>query len=219
MNLTADIIWRSCGTSVPVAAAWLTPLQLACDKFEINSPLRIAAFLPTLGIESEGLTALIENLNYGAQGLANTWERYSSTGKRGGPPNALAQRLNRNPQAIANNVYANRMGNGDESSGDGWNYRGRGPIQHTGKDNYVACGLAIDLDLISHPELLEQPANGAMAAGWFWSENKLNALADARNFLGVSRAVNIGNAKSAAMPNGWDRRQALYAAACKALGV
>lgn len=217
--MTPQIIQLACGATPANAALWAPLFDAACSRFQINTPKRIAAFLATVGVESTHLTAKSENLNYSAQGLANTWSRYSSTGKVGGPPNAQAIGLARDPEAIANNCYAGRNGNGDEASGDGWKYRGRGPIQQTGLANYRACAEGTGLDLVNHPELLEQPADGAIAAAWFWSSNGLNALADAGNFLAVSRKVNLGNANSTATPLGWLERQALYAAACKALGV
>jgi putative chitinase len=219
MNLTAPVIQDVCGASASDAVLWLGPLQAACDRFEINTPLRVAAFLAEIGVESAGLNAHVENLNYGAQGLANTWDRYSVTGKRGGAPNALALRLNRNPQAIANNCYADRNGNGNEASGDGWMFRGRGPIQITGRANYTACAAAIGMDLVSHPELLEQPQAGALSAAWFWSVNHLNKFADAGQITAISKAINLGNPNSPATPIGQADRLAAYARAQKTLGV
>jgi len=99
----------------------------------------------------------------------------------------------RGQQAIANRVYANQNGNGNESSGDGWNYRGRSLIQTTGKRNYVAVAMALDLDLLEHPELLEIPVNAANAAGLFWHDNNINAPADRNDIVAVRKAVNGGN--------------------------
>jgi len=217
--MTPQLLQLACGATSTNAALWAPLLEAGCAQFQINTPERLAAFLATVGVESSHLTATVENLNYSAQGLANTWARYSATGKRGGPPTAQANGLAHDPEAIANDCYAGRNGNGDQASGDGWKYRGRGPIQQTGRANYSACAAGTGLDLVNHPELLEQPANGAIAAAWFWSSNGLNALADTGDFLAASRKVNLGNAHSAAMPLGWPERQALYAAACKALGV
>ena len=165
-----------------VAAA----LEAAMPAGRIDSPARIAAFLAQVGHESGGLTRLVENLNYGAQGLAATWpSRYAG-------PNALAKRLSRNPEAIANNCYANRMGNGNEASGDGWRYRGRGLIQVTGKNNYAAAAEALGLPLVEHPELLEQPIAAARSAVWFWRSNGCNELADADKFEAITRRINGG---------------------------
>ncbi|MGU7784871.1 glycoside hydrolase family 19 protein [Burkholderia sp. PU8-34] len=220
MQINSAIVSAGCGATQLRSAQWVAPLQAASDKYSINTPLRVAAFLATFGVESGGLSALVENLNYSADGLAETWPtrfavNLTVTPKR---PNDLANHLAHNQQAIANTVYANRNGNGDVASGDGWNFRGRG-MGITGRRNYLLCGIGIDLDLIAHPELLEQPGDAAMSAAWYWANRNLNALADAGNFLGVSRAVNLGSATSTATPNGWPQRQALYASAKTALGV
>lgn len=173
------------------ASEWITPLIKAMMKYGINTPARQAAFLAQIGLESAGLTRLSENLNYSAQGLANTWpSRYLDKVTK--KPNALALRLNRNPQAIANNAYASRMGNGDEASGDGWKFRGRSPKQVTGKANYIACGKALGIDLVSNPDLLLKPEWGAMAAAWFWHSNNLNAFADKGDFLSITKRINGG---------------------------
>lgn len=92
-------------------------------------------------------------------------------------------------------------------------------MQITGRRNYLLCGIGIDLDLIAHPELLEQPEHASMSAAWYWFNRRLNDLADDGNFLGLSRAVNLGSVASKAMPNGWTERLALYGAGKKAMGV
>lgn len=220
MTLTPQILAASTGCTLLRAATWLAPMQAACDKYGIDSPLRLAAFLATFGVESGGLAILVENMNYSADGLAETWPTRFAVNLTVTPkqPNALANQLAHNPQAIANTVYANRNGNGDVASGDGWTFRGRaGGL--TGRRNYLLCGMGIDLDLIAHPELLEQPAEAAMSAAWYWTNRNLNALADSGSFLALSRAVNLGSATSPATPNGWPRRQALYAAAKQALSA
>jgi putative chitinase len=209
MQLNAAIVAAGCGATVLRAAQWTAPLQAACDKYSITASLDLAAFLATVGVESGRLTATVENLNYSAAGLLSTFAKYFDA--------ASAARYERQPQRIANRVYGNRYGNGDEASGDGWKYRGRGLIGITFHDNYAACGKALDLDLIAHPELLEQPNDAALSAGWFWHNNKLSALAG--DFLAVSRAVNCGNPHSKAMPNGYSERLALYGAAKKALNA
>lgn len=174
-------------------AAWVAPLNAAMAEFAINTEQRIEMFLAQALHESGGLQWMVENLNYSAKGLANTWARYSVTGKTGGAPNALALKLARNPQAIANNVYANRNGNGPESSGDGWLYRGRCPLGITGKANYVAAKTALTIDCVTHPELLEQPAAGSRAAAWFWYAHGLNEIADKGNFSGTTKVINGGD--------------------------
>lgn len=209
MQLTTSIIAAGCGAAVLRAAQWVQPLQAACDMAEINTPLRAAAFLATCGVECSRLTALVENMNYSAAGLQSTFGKYFAPGE--------FDEFANKPPMIANRVYANRNGNGDEATGDGWAFIGRGIIGITGRTNYLLAGIGLDLDLTNHPELLEQDANAAMAGGWYWFNNNLSALADAGNFLGVSRAVNLGNANSQATPGSYSERLALYTAAKAAL--
>jgi putative chitinase len=109
-----------------------------------------------------------------------------------------------NPEKIANRAYADRMGNGDESSGDGWKFCGRGLIQLTGKNNYVAYSMACDNESLQKPEIVEQPKYAAESAGWFWSVNRLNQLADAQDSGGMCKRINGGY-------NGLDDRQIKYA--------
>lgn len=211
MQLTTSIVSASCGASILRAAQWVQPFQAACDQYQINTPLRVAAFLATCGVECARLTALVENMNYSAAGLESTFGKYFTAAE-------IPEFANK-PPMIANRVYANRNGNGDEASGDGWLFRGRACIGITGRTNYTLCALGIDLDLINHPELLEQDANAAMAGAWYWDNRNLNALADAGNFLGLSKAVNLGNANSQATPGSYSERLALYTAAKAALGI
>lgn len=204
MQLNSNIVAAGCGSSILRAAQWVQPLQATCDNYHINTPLRIAAFLATIGVESARLTAVVESLNYSAEGLLSTFPKYFNS--------VEAAQYERQPQRIANRVYANRYGNGDEASGDGFRFRGRGLLQVTFRDNYASCGKAIALPLDSHPELLEQPCNAALAAGWYWDSRDLNKLADAGNFSGVCRGVN-------GALTGYAERLALYGAAKKSLGL
>lgn len=216
MQLTTAILMAGTGCTSVMAGLWLAPMQAACDEFGANTSNRVACVLANVGVESEGFTQLVENLNYSAQGLANTWSRYSSTGVKGGPPNALALSLNRNPQAIANDVYANRLGNGDAASGDGWNNRGQGPIQLTGKDTILAFGMACDVDMVNHPELLQTPLVGSRSALWFCSTFKrIWPLADAANFDATVTAV---NGQPPCVANKGQQRQSYYRACLLALG-
>jgi len=211
MILTPKIIQAGCGASTASAATWVSPIQAACDRFQINTPLRQAAFLSQIGVESARLTALSENLNYSAAGLLSSFPTHFDA--------ADAQVYARKPQMIANRVYAGRTGNGDESSGDGWAFRGRGLIDITFRDNYSECGTGIGLLLAEQPDLLLQPANAALSAAWYWSYRQLNALADAGNFLGISKSINLGSAAAGGTPNGYSQRLALYGAAKIALGL
>jgi putative chitinase len=139
-------------------------------KFEINTPLRLAHFLAQCGHESGGFKVLRENLNYGAKGLRSIFGKYF-------PTDALALAYERKPEKIANKVYANRMLNGDEASGDGYKFCGRGFIQLTGKENYTNFGKAIGVDLTATPDLVatQYPL---MSAAWFFHKNGLHKLAD-----------------------------------------
>ncbi len=153
---------------IPDAVIQLIPDTAA--KFEINSPLRLAHFLAQCGHESGGFKATQENLNYSAKGLMGTFKKYF-------PTEDIANAYQRNPQKIANKVYANRMANGDEASGDGYKFRGRGYIQLTGKDNYTQFGRAIEENITSNPDVVSGKY-ALLSAAWFWSKNGLNKLAD-----------------------------------------
>jgi putative chitinase len=139
-------------------------------KFQINTPLRLAHFLAQCGHESGGFRVTQENLNYSAKGLAGIFKKYF-------PTEAAAAAYARNPQKIANKVYANRMANGSEASGDGYKFRGRGYIQLTGRDNYTQFGKAIGEDIASNPDVVSSKY-ALLSAAWFWSKNGLNKLAD-----------------------------------------
>ena len=138
-------------------------------KFEINTPLRLAHFLAQAGHESGGFKALNENLNYGAKGLLGTFKKYFT-------PDTAAL-YERKPEKIANLVYANRMGNGDKASGDGYRFRGRGYIQLTGKDNYSAFDKTVDENNLENPDLVATKYPLASAA-WFFHKNALQKIAD-----------------------------------------
>jgi len=192
-------------------------------KFDITTKKRQAAFISQVGHESGSLNRLIENLNYSAQGLATTWPGRYSTGKKikvGNrlvhEPNLLAQSLHRRPEAIANNCYANRLGNGNEQSGEGWKYRGRGLMQITGKANYQMCSAYCGLDLVKNPELLEQRRIAVETALCFWRHNDLNRLADKisdtkPNVTDLTQKINGGT-------HGLKERLELYTVAMRVLG-
>jgi putative chitinase len=160
---------------VPDAVIAMIPDTAA--KFQINTPLRLAHFLAQCGHESGGFRVTSENLNYSAKGLMGIFKKYF-------PTEAIANQYQRNPQKIANKVYANRMANGSEASGDGFKFRGRGYIQLTGRDNYTQFGKAIGEDIVSNPDSVSGKY-ALLSAAWFWSKNGLNKLADG----GASDAV------------------------------
>jgi putative chitinase len=153
---------------IPDAVISMIPDTAA--KFQINTPLRLAHFLAQCGHESGGFRATQENLNYSAKGLNGIFKKYF-------PTEAAAAAYARNPQKIANKVYANRMDNGSEASGDGYKFRGRGYIQLTGRANYTLFGKAIGEDIATNPDVVSGKY-ALLSAAWFWSKNGLNKLAD-----------------------------------------
>ena len=155
------------------------------NKYNINTPLRIAHFLAQILHESGYLKALKENLNYSVQGLTKTFKKYFIN-------EAEALPYARNQEKIANKVYANRMGNGPESSGDGWKYRGRGVIMITGKDNYTTLSKDTGIDFVKKPQLLEQMDYAIMSGGWYWNKNNLNTIADKDDILTITKRINGG---------------------------
>lgn len=190
------------GLRQAVAERWLEGTRAACLEFGINTPQRIAGFLSQCAHESAGFTMLEENLNYRAATMATVWpRRFAELGPDGKPkkdaqgknvPNKFALAIERKPEAIANAVYSNRMGNGPLESGEGWRYRGRGLKQLTGKDNYTRCGKALNLDLVETPDLLLTPSPAARSAAWFWANNGCNAFADKGDVEGLTRRINGG---------------------------
>ena len=150
--------------------AVITQIPGIQDKFEINTPLRLAHFLAQCGHESGGFRLVKENLNYSAKGLQGIFKKYF-------PNEALAKQYERKPEKIANKVYGGRMGNGDEASGDGAKYCGRGFIQLTGKTNYQAFFKSIGADVTTDPTLVATQYPLASAA-WFFNKNGLHKLAD-----------------------------------------
>lgn len=154
---------------------WVVPVKRACQRFEIDRIRRVAAFLAMIAHESGFIPGREENLNYSAERMAQVWpSRFAKNGK----PNALAFELHRKPQAIANRVYANRMGNGGPDSGDGWTFRGAGPLQLTGRANHEAFAKEMGLTIAEEQAYIRTLEGGVMSAAWFWEENDINRLAD-----------------------------------------
>ena len=181
-------------------------LGAAMARFEIDRPARKAAFLAQLAHESGQLSRWAENLSYRWPRLRQIFPKYFRT-------DAEAQAFDRQPERIANRVYGGRLGNGPEASGDGWRYRGRGPIQLTGKSNYRTCGAALGVDLVAEPELLETPEVGCLAAAWFWADKGLNALADAGDFVTITRRINGGLIGLADRRELWERAKSVFGVA------
>ncbi|MEK7728076.1 MAG: glycoside hydrolase family 19 protein [candidate division KSB1 bacterium] len=185
--------------------AFLPPLQSAMNEFAVNTPKREAAFLAQIAHESGELTIFAENLNYSANGLMATWPKRF-------PDLATAQKYERNPEKLANYVYASRVGNGNEASGDGWKFRGRGPIQITGRENYQKYGSRLNVDLINNADRAAAPEVGFRVAGLYWKENGLNELADSEMFETITKRINGGL-------KGLEERKHYYARAKTVLGV
>ena len=193
--ITTELLVLSQTCTPLMAEKWAIPLQFVCDKYEINTPERVAGFLAQVGHESGGLRFTVENLNYRAEALTRVWPTRF--------PPGIAESYAMQPERIANRAYADRMGNGDEASGEGWLYRGRGLIQLTGKNGYAAFSLGADNEALVKPDLVAEPELAALSAGWFWAENGLNALADNRDIVGMTKRINGGI-------NGLDDRQMRY---------
>jgi len=170
-------------TKLGIDAEWLEPLNDTFQRYGINTPLRMAAFIGQCHHETGGFNTLHENLNYSAAGLCKTWpSRF--------PTLEDAQPYNRNPDMIANKVYSGRMGNTED--GDGALYIGRGCIQLTGKTSYTLAGDALGVDFMHSPDLVAVPKYAALTAGWFWNKRGLNKEADAKDYTGMTRKINGG---------------------------
>ena len=172
----------------PFVQQWHDALSQLLPDYEINTPQRIAAFLAQCAHESGGFTALKENLNYRAATLRKIFSKYF-------PTDALANQyasLPNKQEAIANRVYANRMGNGDEASGDGYRYCGRGLIQLTGKTNYENFAASLEITPEEASEYLATFEGAAQSACWFWETNNLNRFADVGDIRGMTRVINGG---------------------------
>lgn len=170
-----------------IPANVLPSLIDAMNKFGIVDVLQVSHFVAQIMHESGNFKFVTEGLNYSADGLANTFpKRYGLKDAAGAyvkinnriAPNPLANSLARKPEAIANNIYADRMGNGNEQSGEGFKFRGRGYVQLTGKENYIAFGKSINEDLTINPDLVATPKYASLSAAWFFSKNGLNKIAD-----------------------------------------
>jgi len=164
---------------------WVDPLNETFERFGILTPRQQAAFIGQCGHECGNFRLLEENLNYRAETLTKLWAKRF-------PTLEFAKQYERNPKKIANYVYANRMGNRDEASGDGYRFRGRGCIQLTGSANYFHAGKALGIDLIMEPDLVATPQYAALTAGHFWNTQKLNAIAESGNNLALTKKINGG---------------------------
>ena len=168
------------------AAKWHTAMCAIFPKYEIDTAARIAGFVAQCAHESNEFKSLEENLNYSEESLKKVFGRYFGPGKRD------AKEYAKKPEKIANRVYANRMGNGDEASGDGFKYCGRGLIQLTGKQNYTKFAQDLGISLEETVAYLETPEGAVSSAGWFWDNNNLNSYCDKDDFVGLTKRINGG---------------------------
>lgn len=162
------------------ARSFVDPLNAILPSWDVTGRLRLAAFLAQTMHESARFTKLEENLNYRAARIAEIWPRLASR----------SVELAMNPKALANAAYSNKIGNGDEASGDGWNFRGRGLIQLTGRANYFAASKDSGKDFVANPDYLLTPDGAIASACWFWKKNDLNKFADASNIDAVTKRIN-----------------------------
>ena len=172
-------------TSLGIDTKWYKPLIDTFIKYNISTTQRQACFIGQCQHESNNFKTLEENLHYSADGLIRVWpSRFTDK--------IVADAYANNPEKIANKVYAGRMGNGDEESGDGWAFHGRGLIQLTGRDSYDRFGKAIGVVFTDQPQLLVEPNYAALSAGWFWNKTGLNDLADAQEYGQMTKRINGG---------------------------
>lgn len=186
-KVTLELLKEICPkTKSTVLAKYVEPLNKVGEHFGLfENPKRMAAFLAQVAHESGAFNFTKEGLSYSAQSLMKVWPKRF-------PTLAIAKQYARNPQKIANKVYANRMGNGSEASGDGYKFCGRGLIQLTGKDNYSRFAKSIGKSLDETVAYLETPEGAVASAAWFWDANKLNIYADKGDFVGLTRRINGG---------------------------
>lgn len=184
MEITQQQLAACIGNN-PYLEQWCDALNKILPDYDINTPQRVAAFIAQAAHESGNFTALHENLNYRAETLMKVFPKYF-------PTDALAQQYAHQPEMIANRVYANRMGNGDEASGDGFRYCGRGLIQLTGKSNYQAFADSVQMPLEDVPAYLQTFEGAVQSACWFWESNNLNQYADSGDILAMTKRINGG---------------------------
>lgn len=202
--MTPQLIESCTGCTPGNALKWAPHLTAAMQEFEVVTADRQAAFLAQVAFESELFSVIEENLNYSGPRLLAVFPSHFTQQE--------AETYAHKPVMIANRVYANRYGNGDEASGDGWRYRGRGLIQMTFRDNYASISQPLGVDLVAEPDALLQPALAARSAGHFWLTHGCNQEADTASFRAITRAINGGL-------NGLNERLNLWGRAKQALGV
>jgi putative chitinase len=185
--ITLDILQQLCPkTKKSVLELYALPLHEVAEYYDMYQNMnRAAAFVAQTAHESGGFNFVKENLNYGAKGLATTFKKYF-------PTEADAKPYERQPEKIANRVYGNRMGNGNEASGDGYRFCGRGLIQLTGRNNYTKFAEDLGISVEETVAYLETPAGAVSSAGWFWDNNNLNQYCDSNDFVTLTKRINGG---------------------------
>ena len=185
--ITIDLLQSMCPkTKRSILEGYVEPLNTVVEYYDMyENPRRVAGFLAQIAHESGGFTAVKENLNYSAKGLMGTFKKYF-------PTEALAKQYERQPEKIANKVYANRMSNGDEYSGDGYRFCGRGLIQLTGRANYTKFATDLSMSIEDTVAYLETPNGAVASAGWFWDNNNLNQYCDRSDFVTLTKRINGG---------------------------
>lgn len=204
MNLTLEQLQQLL-PKTPYIEHWHHALEQLFPDYEINTPQRIAAFVAQCAHESAEFTAIKENLNYKWESLRKIFPKYF-------PNDALSQQYAHQQEKIANRIYANRMGNGSEESGDGYRYCGRGLIQLTGKNNYQSFADSLQMDINDVPGYLATFEGAAQSACWFWESNNLNRFADTGDILKMTKVINGGTI-------GLEDRKRHYDHALHVLGV
>lgn len=191
----------------------VTALNNVLPKYEINTVNRLAGYMAQVGHESLGFTALVENLNYSAVGLRKIFPKYFLN-------DAIALQYARQPMKIANRIYATRMGNGNEASGDGWKFRGHGPLQLTGHDNITLFATSIGKTLDETIVYIATLEGGIESACWYWKTNNINAACDEDNIDAMSDLINRGRRTAPIGDSiGYADRLARYTSTKKILGA
>ena len=168
-----------------IGAEWVDALNETFARFNLTTNNQKAMFIGQCSHECGNFRLLEENLNYRAETLMKLWPKRF-------PSLEFAKQYEKNPRKIANSVYANRMGNRDEASGDGYRFRGRGALQCTGHSTYFHAGKALGVDFVMQPDLVATPKYAALTAGWFWDTHKLNPPSDALDYTKVTKIINGG---------------------------
>ena len=180
MSINADQLQR-----LHIGAEWVDALNETFTRFNLTSNNQKAMFIGQCSHECGNFRLLEENLNYKAATLMKLWPKRF-------PSLEFANQFAGNAKRIANSVYANRMGNRDEASGDGYRFRGRGALQCTGHSTYFHAGKALGVDFVMQPDLIATPKYAALTAGWFWETHKLNPPSDALDYIKVTKIINGG---------------------------